>query len=1075
MKNFILLTALLFSFFTMQSQEETNPLWLRHGAISPDGSQVAFCYKGDIYLVATAGGEARPLTINDAYDTNPIWSHDGQQIAFESNRYGNFDVFVVSKSGGEPQRITYHSANDHPSDFSPDNQNVIFTSTRLDNADNGMFPYGGLSELYSVPATGGRVTQLLTIPAEKAKYSPDGNFIYYQDNKGYEDGHRKHHTSPITRDLWSYNITDKTYKKLTQFSGEDRNPVFSKNGNIYYLNEKYGSFNIYRMELENPKNGVQITYLGDHPVRHLSASDNGKLCFSYNGELYTVTESNKPDKIKIIIRTDTRYQPTIEKVTGNVRDIAVSPNGKEVAFIHRGEVFVTSVESKVTKQITKTPEQERSVDFSPDGRSLVYAGERNGGWNIYQTSLTRESEKYFFNSTILEEKDLVATEVEEFFPRYSPDGKEVAFLANRTEIRVINLATKAIRTVMESKWNYSYSDGDQYFTWAPDSKWIIADILQSDQWIGNLGLIDVKGGIDPINLTESGFNDYGAEWGMGGKMIYWESDRDGLKSRASWGGQSDVYAMFFDQETFDKFKMTEEEFDLIEDDKDDSEEKNDDKKEKKKGGKEKEEEKVEPLTFDLENKDDRKVRLTIHSSSLGASILSQKGDKLYYMSHFEKGYDLWETDLRTRETKILLPKTGNGNLQLSKDGKYLFVNAKGGITRIELSSKEQKSINISGEMLLDLAAERAYMFDHIWKQVKEKFYVEDLHQVNWDFYKTEYQKFLPHINNNFDFAEMESELLGELNASHTGCRYFNRGNGGDQTASLGLFYDLDFERDGLLIKEVMKKSPVIKKDSKIKAGVIIEKIDGETILANENYYPLLNRKRGKYTLLSLYDPTTKKRWEETVKPISRGAEFNLRYHRWVDQRKAIVEEKSGGKIGYVHVRGMNNGSFKNVYSEALGKNYSKEALIVDTRFNGGGWLHDDLATFLSGKIYMNILPRGQKLGAEPMFKWNKPSAVVMSEGNYSDAHLFPAVYKMLDIGPLVGMPVAGTGTAVWWERLIDQSIVFGIPQVGMVDQEGNFMENLTLDPDYKINNDPGVISKGTDQQLEKAVEVLMKK
>jgi len=599
--------------------------------------------------------------------------------------------------------------------------------------------------------------------------------------------------------------------------------------------------------------------------------------------------------------------------------------------------------------------------------------------------------------------------------------------------------------------------------------------LPEDQWIGDLGLVDVTGGKDPINITESGFNDGGAEWGMGGKMIYWDTDRDGKKNRASWGGQSDIYAMFLDQEAFDRFKLTKEEFELLEEaekDKKKDEEKDEDNKKDKKDKEEKEE--VKPLKFDLENKDDRIVRLTINSSSLGGAILSKKGDKLYYMAHFEKGFDLWETDLRSKDTKILLKGTGTGELELSDDGKYLFVNSHGGIARIDLTSKEKKPIAISGEMLLDRAAERAYMFDHIWKQVKEKFYVEDLHHVKWDFYRSEYQRFLPFINNNYDFSAMESELLGELNASHTGCRYFNRSNDGDQTAALGLFYDLSYVGDGLKIVEVMEKSPVITAESKIKAGVIIEKIDGNEIKAGENYYPLLNRKAGRYTLLSLYDPATKKRWEETVKPISFGQEFNLRYHRWVEQRKKIVEEKSGGKIGYVHVRGMDNESFKDVFSEALGKNYHKDALIVDTRFNGGGWLHDDLTTFLSGKVYMSFLPRGQKLGSEPMTKWTKPSAVLMSEGNYSDAHLFPVAYKLQNIGPLIGMPVAGTGTAVWWESQIDNSLVFGIPEVGMVDNEGNFMENNTLEPDYKIYNDPDKVILGEDQQLEKAVEVLMK-
>ncbi|MFM1931141.1 MAG: hypothetical protein RL226_444, partial [Bacteroidota bacterium] len=234
----------------------------------------------------------------------------------------------------------------------------------------------------------------------------------------------------------------------------------------------------------------------------------------------------------------------------------------------------------------------------------------------------------------------------------------------------------------------------------------------------------------------------------------------------------------------------------------------------------------------------------------------------------------------------------------------------------------------------------------------------------------------------------------------------------------------------------------------------------------------LNRKAGVNTLLSLYDPATKQRWDEVVKPISLGQENELMYKRWVENCRKIVEEASQGQIGYVHVRGMDDRSYRVVYEEALGQHFTAKALIVDTRFNGGGWLHDDLATFLSGEQYITMMPRGQNLGNEPQFKWTKPSAVVMNESNYSDAHMFPYTYRALRIGKLVGMPVPGTGTAVWWEGL-QNGVVFGIPQVGMVDTEGDYLENKQLEPDVKVANDPNSVTLGKDKQLEAAVKLLL--
>ncbi|HEX2616783.1 MAG TPA: S41 family peptidase, partial [Flavobacteriales bacterium] len=306
----------------------------------------------------------------------------------------------------------------------------------------------------------------------------------------------------------------------------------------------------------------------------------------------------------------------------------------------------------------------------------------------------------------------------------------------------------------------------------------------------------------------------------------------------------------------------------------------------------------------------------------------------------------------------------------------------------------------------------------------------------------------------------------------TGSGFYEEIPNADQTASLGLFYADEPATKGLRITEVIEKSPVIKEGSKIKAGLVIEKIDGQEITTNEMAWRLLNRKAGKPTLLSLYDPKANTRWDETVKPISRGEEGELLYHRWVERCRHLVDSLSNGRVGYVHVRGMDDPSFRVMYDEALGRYNSKDALIVDTRFNGGGWLHDDLATFLSGKTYIREEPRGQNLGNEPQFKWRKPSVVVMSEGNYSDAHMFPFTFRALGIGKLVGMPVAGTGTAVWWESL-QNGMYFGIPQVGMIDNNGHYLENQELQPDVRQPLEPAQVINGRDQQLEAAVKALI--
>ena len=1071
MKKLLAVLTLLISLSSLSA-----PLWMRYPTISPDGQKIAFTYQGDIFIVKSTGGKAIQITSNSSIDYMPVWSNDGKTIAFASNRYGNFDVFTIPMNGGIPTRLTFRSSNDYPYTFSPNDKKIIFGSGRLDSKNSVQFPYSRLAELYSVPTNGGREIQELTIAAEDVKYSPDGKTIIFHNKKGYEDPWRKHHTSSVTRDIVTYNTDTKEFNQLTNWNGEDRNPIFIDANSFYFLSEKSGTFNIWKGTTSNPY-AEQITDFKVHPIRFLSKATNGTLTFGFDGEIY-ILEKGEPKKVDIQIYKDNNANSILPKrVNGNISGFSISPDGKEVAFIHRGEVFVTSVEYKTTKRITNTPGQERNVSFSPDGKALLYAGERNESWNIYQSTITRENEKHFYNATLLKEEVLVDNKEETFQPHYSPDGKEIAFLENRTTIRVFNLKSKKIRTVLGGEYNYSYSDGDQYYTWSPDSKYILAQFFEFERWTSDIGLIDVTGKKPPLNLTKSGYGQGNAKFAMDGEMVYYSTGKYGYRSHGSWGGHSDVEAIFLTKDAYHKFTLNKEDYaEWKEEQAEDKKKSEDDTKKKDDEATEKEEKEIEPIKIEEKGLFDRKVRLTIHSSALSDFVINNEATEMFYLAHFEKGHDLWKTEFKDHKTKIVTKLGGwSGHLEFDKDEKNLFYSKKGGITKLEASSGEPKPVIIKSEMTLNLSAERAYMFEHAWRQVREKFYVKDLHGVDWKLMKADYSKFLPYINNGFDFAEMLSELLGELNASHTGARYRMGSAEGDQTAVLGCYFDETYTGDGLKISEIMDKSPLTKHSDKITDGTLILAIDGIIIKKNENYYPLLNRKVGKRVLLSLQNEAGEK-WDQIIKPITIRQENQLAYQRWIKNCEKSVDKLSDGRLGYIHIAGMNSRSFRDLFDRALGKLNKKEALIIDTRFNGGGWLHDDLATFLSGKMYMKFVPRGQKnMGGEPIWKWQKPSCVLMSEGNYSDAHLFPYTYKALGIGKLIGMPVPGTGTAVWWENMIDGKTVFGIPQIGMKSvTEGYLVENHELQPDILVNNEYSQFINGVDQQLVAAVNEMLK-
>ncbi|MFB6454241.1 S41 family peptidase [Chitinophaga sp. Hz27] len=1054
------------------SYAQQNARWLRNPSISPDGNTIAFGYKGDIYRVDAKGGVATPLTIHEAHDMMPVWSHDGKSIAFASDRYGNFDVFVMPASGGTPVRLTTNSAADYPYDFSPDNKQVLFGSVRNAPASSVRFPYRFFRNLYTVAVTGGKPILVSAAAIDAAHYNKSGSKIIFQDFKGVEDAMRKHHVSSITRDIWVLDVANATYQQVSGYIGEDREPLFGANDDIYYLSENGGiSQNLFKGSLKDKNKMTQLTNFNSHPVRGLSKADDNTFCFTYNGEVYTLKVGEQPRKVSVEIMNDGRDGVVKNiPVLGNTTEFAVSPDGKQMAFVARGEVFVSSTEGNMTKRITNTPQQERSVAWSPDGKKLIYAAERNGNWDIYQSTIIRSEEPYFFNATLLKEEPLVASAAEEFQPQFSPDGKEVAYIENRNILKVFNIASGKSRTILPEGHNHSYSDGDWFYAWSPDSKWLVADDQKNYYEGGNAAILAADGQNLPFYPINSGFGETNSKWSADGKVMTCLNARDGRRSMAREDSREvDIYAVFFDQEAYDKFKLSKDEFSLLK-------EGGDAKPAKDTTGKLKESETSnKAFTPDFNNLDNRRVKLTINSSSISDYVVSKDISKVFYTAAFENGYDLWVTEPRTGDTRILAKLGGSpGSLSLSKDGKTLFVSSNGKVMKVDASSGKITPISINAEMALDQEKEREYIFWHAWKQVKEKFYDPKLHGIDWKMYGDNYASFLPFISNNYDFQELLSELLGELNASHTGAHYFPIIPNGDVTGSLGLLYDETIPGNGLKVEEVIAGGPLDKASSKVKKGSVVEKIDGQPITANEDWASLLNHKVGNYVLLSMYDPATKQRWDETVKPITGKMESRLLYKRWIEIMTKMVDKLSDGKVGYVHVPSMDDASYRALFDVAMGKNKGKKALIVDTRFNGGGMLHEELCSFLSGKNYLEFAPQGHRLsGGEPIGVWQGVSCVLMNEANYSDAHVFPYVYKQGHLGKLIGMPVAGTGTAVWWEPQIDATIDFGIPAIAIIGKENLPLENLELEPDIRIPLLYEEFLAGKDAQLEAAVKEML--
>ncbi|WP_235299506.1 S41 family peptidase [Portibacter marinus] len=1079
MKLKILILSLGLSFALMGQDDQS---WFRYPSVSPDGSAIVFTHKGDLYRVSSKGGTATRLTFHEAQDYMPVWSNDGSKLAFASNRYGNFDVYVMEANGGEAHRITYHSNDEVPYTYTPDDKNIMFGGIRQDLASHRQFPHGSQSELYSVPVEGGRVDQVFTFPAEDLEINSNGTMYYYHDKKGGENPWRKHHVSAITRDIWSYDVASGTHSKITDFIGEDRQPILSQDEkSLYYLSEKSGVFNVHRLNLDDPAQSEQLTNFELHPARFLSRGD-GLLAFGHHGEIYTMKDGESPAKVNIDIKTQGSIN--IDKyisINGDVQEMAISPNGKEIAFISRGEVFVTSVEESFTKRLTNTPEAERFITWGPEGKSVLYSSERDGKWSIYQTTKAREEEPFFFASTLLEETVVISNDQDNYMPRYSPDGKKLAYIEGRRTLKVKDDSTGTEVTLLTPEDLFHMRDGDKYFRWSPDSKWLLVDW---DKTLSNSDILLLAAdGSKRENLTKSGYRDYSPIWVNGGKQMLWFSNRNGLKSYATSGRtESDVYAMFFTQDAWDKHNLSEEEYKLqkaIKEEKE-KEKKKKEEAEKKEIDKDtdkdekKEEKKDSTLTFEWDEMEDWTDRLTIHSSLLSDAVLSKDGETLYYLSRFEGKTNLWSTNLRTKETKMALKLDANGgSLTWDKEMKNLFLLSGGKISKIDPEKSKKDAVKINGEMEYDADAEREAMFDHIWLRTNAIFYHPDFHGIDWDQMRKEYEPFLSSIGNSFEFTEMVSEMIGELNVSHAGARYRGMNvENEDETASLGIFMDYDHQGDGIRIEEVIEGGPLDKSDIDVEPGMVIEKIDGVTISPDRDVAEYLNRKAGKFTLLEVVNPNDQKRELITVKPISLSEERRLLYSRWVKINEEEVKEKSNGRLGYVHIPGMSDEPYRSMYEDMMGKYFEKEGVIIDTRFNGGGDLVADLAMFFTGVPFITYATEAKVVGGEPTSRWTKPTLALINEAQYSDGHCFAEGYSDLNIGKTVGMPTPGTCSFAGWERLPDGS-VWGVVPISAKDIDGTWMENLQTEPDVLVKNMPGVIDQGRDQQLEKAIEVML--
>lgn len=1010
------------------------PQWLRYPAISPDGSTIAFAAQGRLWRVPAGGGDAVPLTDADYYATHPVWSPDGSRLAFAAKRHGNLDVFLVPANGGRATRLTYHSADDTPTAFSPDGELVYFTSARLGDSHTVLAGgYAHSDQLYTVPVIGGRNRLVIPTPALAARPGPRGDQLLYEDRPVYENDWRKGAVSDGARDIWLHDRAAGTHRRLTDFRGEDRDPVWAPDGrNYYYLSERSGSFNVWRAGLQPRAKPVQITFHRGAPVRFLSAAGDGALVYGLDGEIWRWPAGARAAQ-RVTVHLPAPAAP-MAPVSANPEptEMTVSRDGRQVAVVAGGEVFVLSTETGATRRITRTSAHERNVSFAPDGRSLVYISERDGTMDIFEAVLGDTGA----------ERKLVDAAGDVLYPKISPDGKRLAYLADHSRILVRDLATGATTENLAPGYFYSYTDEDIGFEWSPDSRWLVATIgsIVTNQ---DIALLDATGQRLPLLVTRSGFVDRGPVFSPDGKAVLWASGRERLLQADSGRSQLDLYLAYLTRAAFDG--------------------------------------KAEPDGADWKPQavgiEQRTKRLTPTSLTPLLYALLPGGEDLLVVERAPNGKAaVRRVEVATGEATELLTQPEADAYALDASGRHLFALAHGVVARTDLASGETRTFALDTAIQVDPGADRAYWFGHFGRLMKAKFYEPTMHGRDWDAIRARYARFLPAIGTWEDFAEMMSEMAGELNVSHTGCYYLKPAPIADRTASLGLYFDDGYEGPGLRIAAVLPGGPADITGSRLRPGVIIRAMETEFLDAHTDIDQLLNGMADSAVLLLLEIPGAKQTEIETVVPITLEQATALRYAQWVAERKALVEKLSGGRLGYVHLPTMDLETYKRAYGEVIGDYRNKAGIVVDVRYNEGGYLHDELITLFSGETVAAFASRNDELvGRIPAGRWARPTALLQNASSYSDGSIFPHVYRRLKLGPVIGDRVPGTGTAAWWMAPMKGALRWGVPQLGARDYKTGWFENREIAPDRLVRTDPAALAAGRDPQLEAAVAELLKR
>ncbi len=1042
----------------------------RHPAPSPDGSVIAFSWRGDLWTVPASGGEARRLTANPAADRFPVWSRDGRWLAFASSRYGNLDVFVVPADGSAaPRRLTFASVDDVPVDFTPDGKAVLFVSRRDESIR-------WMPALYTVPLDGGTPRLAEKVLGRWAAYSPSGKALAFV--RGSTKWWRRGYRGSANREIW-LRKADGSVVRATKFDGDDDCPGWLGEDVLVFLSSRAGRKNVFSKNLRTGE-VRQLTHHDGSDVRFPRVAADGSLvAYEFETGLWTVRPGSEPVRLRIEAPADEPFEPVVRRVDRSGADeLSVSPDGKLAAFIVHGEVFVTAVRSKEaqeiapppTVRITRTAAREKDVTFSPDGKALLFTSDRAGNDDLY-LARPADPDKGWLESFEFPVTRLTSSEAEEHDGRFSPDGKRIAYLRGKGDLVIMNADGTGARVLFEH-WS------PPQFDWSPDGRWIAYSIPDMS-YNHEVWLVPADGSAEPYNVSRHPDDDLDPRFSPDGRRLLWVSKRH--------ADTFDVWGVWLRRE--DDERTPEGWLRVFESKKKEGGKKAESAK-KGDSGEEKAQEETGPehpeVRIDFEGLWERVRPLTDLKGDEGSPHASPDGKRVVFTAERAGKRDLYSIRYDGKDLERLTEGgTAPSAIQFGPKGKTVFyLDGEGFVRRVGLSGKPGDPVPFTARYEIDRPAERRQVFTEAWRALDEWFYDPNFHGVDWKAQLAKYRPWLYAGIGDEDFADLVNLMLGELDASHMGY-YPHRGGRshgpkGDRTGWIGALFDPAAGGPGIRVREVLRHSPAARVDVALVPGDRILAVGGAPVGPKTNVYALFTDTVGQRVPLRVRDAAGKER-TVVVEPVTGRQERQLRYGQWVWQRRQLVDRLSGGRLGYIHIQGMDIPSFEEFERELYSAAHGKEGLVIDVRSNGGGWTTDYLMADLEVRRHAYTIPRDGDPGVRaypqgrlPLAAWTRPAMALCNEESYSNAEIFSWAFQTLERGTLAGTQTFGAVISTDGRILLDGGLV-RLPMRGWyVAGSGIDMERHGARPDLAIEQPPtDDLAADHDTQLEKAVAAFL--